>query len=263
MITKIISGGQTGADRAALDFAIDKDILHGGWIPKGRIAEDGPIPDRYHLTEMATKSYPERTEQNVIDSDGTLIFSHGPLYGGSRYTMEMVTMHGKLYLHVDLETTSKFGAAQQITKWIEDYQIDALNVAGPRDSEDSNIYRAVRALLETVYHLSVAEQDVVAMHGHGKPKTVELAVERLSANMPLKVKAELAKQSEDDLVKLHFTYGAFLRNQFGLWSNNIDLLDDCRKVSGNTFIQPEEASLVIIKELWKRLKKTHRMRMIK
>ena len=263
MITKIISGGQTGADRAALDFAIDKDILHGGWIPKGRIAEDGPISDRYHLTEMATNSYRKRTEQNVIDSDGTLIFSHGILYGGSKYTMEMVTMHGKPFLHVDLETTSKFGAAQQITKWIEDDQIDVLNVAGPRDSEDPSIYREVRALLNTVYHLAVAEKDVVAMYGHGMPKTVESAVERLSVNMPLKAKADLARQSEGDLMKLHFTYGSFLRNQFGLWANNIDLLDDCRKVSGKTVMPPEEASLVIIRELWKRLKKTHRMRVIK
>ena len=77
MIRKIISGGQTGADRAALDVAIKFNIPHGGWIPKGRKAEDGRLPDRYQLQEMPTPSYPERTEQNVIDSDGTLIFSRG------------------------------------------------------------------------------------------------------------------------------------------------------------------------------------------
>jgi hypothetical protein len=77
MITKIISGGQTGADRAALDFALKFNIPHGGWIPKGRIAEDGPLPAKYQLQEMPTSSYPKRTEQNVIDSDGTLILSRG------------------------------------------------------------------------------------------------------------------------------------------------------------------------------------------
>jgi hypothetical protein len=77
MINKIISGGQTGADRAALDFALKFNIPHGGWIPKGRIAEDGPLPAKYQLQEMPTSSYPKRTEQNVIDSDGTLIFSRG------------------------------------------------------------------------------------------------------------------------------------------------------------------------------------------
>jgi hypothetical protein len=82
MIKKIITGGQTGADRAALDVAILLNIPHGGWVPKGRLAEDGPIHTKYQLKEMPTDSHEERTEQNVIDSDGTLIISHGELTGG-------------------------------------------------------------------------------------------------------------------------------------------------------------------------------------
>ena len=83
MIEKIISGGQTGADQAALDAAIKYNFPHGGWIPKGRKTEDGRLPDEYKLKEMSTDSYKERTEQNVIDSDGTVIISHGDLTGGS------------------------------------------------------------------------------------------------------------------------------------------------------------------------------------
>ena len=86
MIKKIISGGQTGADRAALDVAIKLNIPHGGWVPKGRPAEDGPIHTKYQLKEMPTDSYSDRTEQNVADSDGTLIISHGELTGGSAFT---------------------------------------------------------------------------------------------------------------------------------------------------------------------------------
>jgi len=82
MIQKIISGGQTGADRAALDFAIKRGIPHGGWIPKGRKTEDGTLPEKYHLLEMPTGSYSKRTEKNILDSDGTLIVSHGLLTGG-------------------------------------------------------------------------------------------------------------------------------------------------------------------------------------
>ncbi len=82
MIKRIISGGQTGADQAALDVAIKLDISHGGWIPKGRLTEDGPLPDKYKLQEMPTSSYPKRTEKNILDSDGTLILSHGKLTGG-------------------------------------------------------------------------------------------------------------------------------------------------------------------------------------
>ena len=83
MIKKVITGGQTGADQGALDAAIKLDIPHGGWIPKGRLTEDSPLPDKYQLKEMPTKSYFKRTEQNVVDSEGTLIISRGPLSGGS------------------------------------------------------------------------------------------------------------------------------------------------------------------------------------
>jgi hypothetical protein len=102
MIEKIISGGQTGADRAALDVAIKFNIPHGGWIPKGRKAEDGRLPDKYQLQEMSTASYPQRTEKNVLESDGTLIFSRGEPTGGTRYTRMTSLKHRKHLLHIDL-----------------------------------------------------------------------------------------------------------------------------------------------------------------
>ena len=95
MITRIISGGQTGADRAALDVAIKLSIPHGGWIPKGRKTEDGTLPEQYQLQEMTTASYPKRTEQNVIDSDGTLIIARGKLTGGTDLTRQMTLKHKK------------------------------------------------------------------------------------------------------------------------------------------------------------------------
>ena len=93
MIEKIISGGQTGADRAGLDAVIDLDIPHGGWIPKGRRTEDGGLPEKYNLKEMITGSYAARTEQNVIDSDGTFIVSHGKFNGGSAMTRRLLGTH--------------------------------------------------------------------------------------------------------------------------------------------------------------------------
>jgi predicted Rossmann-fold nucleotide-binding protein len=84
LLSKIISGGHTGADRAALDVAMDLGIPHGGWVPKGRMAEDGTVSEKYELQEMATESYEKRTEQNVLDSDGTLILSHGKLTESQR-----------------------------------------------------------------------------------------------------------------------------------------------------------------------------------
>ena len=98
MLKKIISGGQTGADRAALDFAIRWKIPHGGWLPRGRLAEDGPLPDKYRLDEMPSESHAARTQQNVIDSDGTLIIARGKLTGGTDLTREMALKHRKQLL---------------------------------------------------------------------------------------------------------------------------------------------------------------------
>jgi len=151
MIRKIISWPQTGADRAALDVAIKMGIPHGGWVPKGRIAEDGPIPAKYELQEMPTESYEARTEQNVIDSDGTLIMSHGPLTGGSAYTLKMAKKHQKPCLHVNLNRKKPSKVMASIHKWLEDKGIEVLNVAGPRLSKDPEIHAAVVTILEGVY----------------------------------------------------------------------------------------------------------------
>lgn len=102
MLQKIISGGQTGADQAGLDVAIKHNILHGGAIPKGRMAEDGVLPEKYNLIEMTTKSYPKRIEKNVVDSDGTVIFTHGKLTGGSLLTRKKAVEHDKPVIHLGL-----------------------------------------------------------------------------------------------------------------------------------------------------------------
>ena len=126
MIEKIISGAQTGADRAALDAAIELGIPHGGWVPKGRLAEDGVIPQKYHLEEMPTESYAHRTEQNVVASEGTLILAHGQLSGGSALTKEFAEKHRRPCLNIDLNIIPAFKAATLITTWIEIYHIKIL-----------------------------------------------------------------------------------------------------------------------------------------
>jgi len=102
MIERIISGGQTGADRAALDVAIELGIPHGGWIPKGRKTEEGRLSDEYHLLEATSTDYAQRTELNIVDSDATLIMSYGPLTEGSALTQELARKHRRPCLHIDL-----------------------------------------------------------------------------------------------------------------------------------------------------------------
>ena len=108
-----------------------------------------------------------------------------------------------------------------------------------------------------------AEEDVVAMRGPGLPKTVEEAVNWLIFNMPLRARTELAKHDEAELRLLHFTFGAFIRNQFEIWSGNVELLNDCRRLSGITFMSPDDAVSFIIKKLWEQLQKTHKLRVVK
>jgi hypothetical protein len=150
MITRIVSGGQTGADRAALDVAIELDIPHGGLIPKGRKTEAGRLPAKYNLKELPTDSYPKRTEQNVIDSDGTLIVSHGAVTEGSDYTRQTAEEHGKPWIHVDANRMSIDAAVKLIRAWINGSQIKVLNVAGPRASEDPKIYVTTKNLLSVL-----------------------------------------------------------------------------------------------------------------
>lgn len=144
---KIISGGQTGVDQAALDAAIKHGIPHGGWVPKGRKTEAGPLASKYKLKELDSDRYRDRTEKNIIDGDGTLIFSFGALTGGSALTESLALKHDRPCLVIDLEHVSGNEAIIAIEKWLEKYSIRILNVAGPRLSGEPRIYDAVYAIL--------------------------------------------------------------------------------------------------------------------
>lgn len=150
-VGKIISGGQTGADRAALDFAIKNNIPYGGWLPKGRKTEDGTLPLRYHLQEMPTGDYSKRTEMNVLDSDGTIIVSNGLLTMGSALTRELAMQHNRPWIHLDMKELSLKKAAQMLISWLTEKEIKVLNVAGPRAGNDATIYDITLRLLEASF----------------------------------------------------------------------------------------------------------------
>ena len=149
-LSKIISGGQTGADREALDVAMALAIPHGGWCPKGRLAEDGSIPLVYQLTETPGPDPTQRTEWNVRDSDGTVIFSIGPtLAGGSALTARMAETHAKPCLHLSCEQDGD-DSARKLAEFLTRYEIKILNVAGPRASEEPEIAAFVRQILASM-----------------------------------------------------------------------------------------------------------------
>lgn len=151
----VVSGGQTGVDRAALDVARQLGLRHGGWCPRGRLAEDGPIPDRYHLRQTESADYPVRTERNVLDSDGTLILYRGRLVGGTALTHRLTRRHGKPCCLVDLARHVRFARVRQ---WLARHAIRVLNVAGPRESTAPGIGRAASAFLEAIFSANADER---------------------------------------------------------------------------------------------------------
>ena len=144
---KIVSGGQTGVDRAALDVALQHGIDCGGWCPAGRLDEFGRIPDHYPVQELDAGGFTERTLQNVKDSDGTIIIYTGDLGGGTAQTLQFCGQLKRPCLSIDASNVSADRAAELIRDFIRDHEIKVLNLAGPRQSEWPNGYDyAFRAL---------------------------------------------------------------------------------------------------------------------
>ena len=146
----IISGGQTGADQAALDAAMALGIAHGGWLPKGRKTEAGPLPPRYALREMASGRYRDRTEKNILIADGTLLCSFGPLTGGSALTEALAIRHARPLLHIDFDLIDHLRTITLVEEWVWSLGLKVVNVAGPRASSEPRIYRAVYDLVTAI-----------------------------------------------------------------------------------------------------------------
>jgi len=272
MLKKVISGGQTGADQAALDVAIKLGIPHGGWIPKGRKTEDGVLPDKYQLIEMPESSYAKRTEKNVIEADGTLILSHGRLVGGSEFTRKMALKHNRVWLHIDLTKVAAFEASQRITSWLFSSNIEILNVAGPRASSDPKIYKATMDILEAVYFLSLVDVNLsspgqgphaIAKEALAVPKTVHEAVRLLEKQLILKDRVIIANITREELASLNFSLGDFIRNHFSREAEYEALLNSCREVSGRATLGEADVPALIIEALWEKLKASHKLRLIK
>jgi hypothetical protein len=144
---RIVSGGQTGVDRGALDAAIALGIEHGGWCPRGRLSEDGSVPSCYDLVENDSSDYKVRTAQNVADSDATLILHERPLSGGTLLTRRVAQRVGKPVACFEVRARSVDG----IRKWLAETRPAVLNVAGPRESLDPGIQRRTTELLMQVF----------------------------------------------------------------------------------------------------------------
>jgi hypothetical protein len=274
VVKKIISGGQTGADRAALDAAIKLDIPHGGWITKGRATETGILPESYHLREVATDNYLECIKRNVKDSKGTLIIFYdkltGDLYQAERETLKLKHQ----LLGIDLKQKNAFQAASLINDWVQLRKIDVLFVTGAGEVENPNIENHTRLMIEKALLLDMmnlpAGRSITdySKKGHLEkfhvlPKTIDEAVDRLIMELALKDKVLIANMTYDELVDLNSNLGAYIRNAFRLWSGNLELMESCKFAIKDKNMNADSASFAIIDILWEKLRKTHRLKVVK
>ena len=274
MIKKIISGGRIGADQAALDVAMKMGIPHGGWIQKGRKTQRGILPEKYQLKEMPVAGFKERIEQNIMDSDGTVIISHGNLTGGSDYGQEMAKKHNRPCLHIDLNETPLSIASSKINTWIIENNIEVLNVSGSRTSEDPKIYKDTMNIVEGTILLGlIGAKPGEDLTDYDKkdylktlpipPRTIDEAVERLLYNFDLEDKVKLSSMKLNDLMELPINEHAYFKNALDLLSGNKDLLASCRSISKEHLYNEDDAILVIMEALWKKLRQTHKLRVVK
>jgi hypothetical protein len=149
-LKKIVSGGQTGVDRAALDVALASGLGVGGWCPRGRWAEDGTIPERYPLLETATADLHERTERNISNSDATLVLHRSVIAGGTRLTVDLA---GRLRRPLRLVNLDQSEQQQPIRDWLRAEAVEVLNVAGPRESESPGIGEKTAVWLRALFTL--------------------------------------------------------------------------------------------------------------
>jgi Circularly permutated YpsA SLOG family len=274
MLKKIISGGQVGADQAALDAAIKCNFPHGGWIQRGMKTQTGVLPEKYRLKEMPVSGYKERIEKNVIKSDGTVIISHGDLSGGADYSRKMAMKHNRPCLHIDLSQTPAAVSSAEINTWIIENAIEVLNVTGSRASEDGDVYKDTAGIIEDTILLSMVKAkpgEKLTDHSRGEylektpiaPKTVDEAVERLISILDAKEKIKIANVKLDNWMGFDADLHHYFENVFNVWHGSKDLLADCRSVSGKPIRSENEAERVIFKTLRERLKKTHGLRVVK
>ena len=269
MLKKIISGCQTLAGLGALDAAIKLEIKNGGWIPKGRFSETGVQPEAYNLREMGLGEPVGFMEKNIVDSDGTLILAQGEFQKEVGLLKKWADKHHRPLMHMDLACTPAFRAAQILATWIRQQRIETLHVDGPEEDRNPELYHRTLNIIESAYHLHLIDDSMgglekdLAKEAPEPPGTLEQAVNRLISDLPLRDKVSIANMTFDELGSLDPVLGDDIGFEFGLWNKNASLIESCRFASGQKQINPARASRIIIEALWEKLRKTHKLRVVR
>ena len=274
MIQKIVSSGQTGVELAGLDVAMKLGIPYDGWTPRGRRNLDGPLKEKYTLKEASAVGFQRAMEQNVAESDGTLLITRGQKTPETRFAVQMALKHQKQLLHVDLSQNSAFEGASLTNSWFSLHAVRSVFVTGTTAQNDATIYSQASKILETAFYLGFVK---TGMHNdqvdidlnlsmdtiEAFPQTVQDAVERLKSILPLKDLAVMANMQFAELDQLRSGLGEYIKQNFGLYSGNEALMESCADAAGLVQPIPDEACAVILRALWENLQATHKLRIIK
>jgi len=274
VIRKIISGGQTGVELAALDIAIKLGIPHGGWTSRGKRNEEGPLPALYDLAETSSLGFQAAMENNVNASDGTLVISRDMKTARTRNAVRAALKQQRQFLHVDLGQYALFEAASLTAAWLSQQQIKVVFITGLMASEDARIYQQTRQVLETAFYLGFVKTGLHPEHAgirpappggaqDALPQSVAEAVDKLQSALSLKDRALLANLQPHELDHLHSGIGEYIKQNFGLYAGNQELLQSCADAGGLTQPVVDEACAVILRALWEELRKTHKLRVIR
>mgnify|MGYP001553484648 CR=1 FL=1 len=261
-LPKIISSGIPGAESAALDVAIKLGLQHGGFAPKKVGRYGAKVINRFNLTEQPFDSRSDAAKANVDIADGTLFFSQGEPDKGLQPLIEYTRENDRPFWLIDFDQTSPLQAAFQINIWWSKHSIVTLHVTG---SDDQDMYQEVYESLYSTFMLGMEdapEQDQTAFYRIPIPKTVKEAVQILMDELPMRDKVAIANMNAEEIQDLHFSLGKFIRNRFGFWEGNPQLLMDCAEDAGRDIQYADEASAVIIGKLAFDLERTHRLRSV-
>jgi hypothetical protein len=273
MIEKIISGGQSWPEIAALDIAVKMGIPYTGWQPEIEVPSSHGKTDKYRLHTLPSNRPKDAIVKNVTASDGTFILSHGRLQELADYARQMTLKHRKQILGVDLGQHSPFEAAKLLASWLEMNHIKSLFVTGPAGEKEIRIYhqtvRILESALVTIFSRSPAGRSNQILSGlainvpERQLSTAREAVHHLVTFLSLKEKTHIAATRLDLLLQPGTSLNRKIQKVFSLQTGNQHLMQSCLEFSAKESVTPDEASRIILKMLWENLRKTHRLRIIK
>ncbi len=272
MFPKILTGAYTDVERGALDFAVSRGIACGGWAPLGWLKKFVPGREVRGLQEVPHGGSPNYAERNILDADGTLLITEGEPTGAGDLVQNFARRYRRPLLQVDLEAVSRFQAARALAAWVEEMGIEVLYVTGGAAAPVLDLGLAAHGILQAAWHLleiraamqtrPPPETAAVPPRGRRPPGTLDEALEALDALLGLREKIRIARTAETDLGPVVSSLGAFIDTRLGWWRHNDALIAACRSAGaagGQVSAPPDE---VLIRALWRRLRKSHGLRLL-